>query len=664
MSTRILLTTPLPPTELQLDAMTHSAQLSQLEDTTLHLLSDKPDLEPDQLLGQPVQLDITLRDDQKRTIHGYVTEFGIGRHQGRSFGYQARVRPWLWFLRLRSDCRIFQEMTVPEIVEDVFKRHGGLASHEFRLVRTYRKRDNCVQWRETDFNFIARLLEDEGIYWYFEHADGEHKLVLVDDAGKHEPVPGYEQLPFHANVGQVQPDVDFVSDWRFVREVRSGKVALRSWNFETPSVELEAQKAAARAHAHAGLEHYDFQVDYMKKPEGEDLALVRMDEHQARYQQPSGSTNAHGLASGRLFTLQRHPRDDQNVEYLCLQVELSASTQAQESGVPGWDWRCHFTAMPSSQQYRPPRRTPKPFMQGPQTAIVTGPPGEEIHTDKYGRVKVLFHWDRHHEKNEQSSWWIRVSHPWAGKGWGAVAIPRIGQEVIVDFIDGDPDQPIITGRVYNAECMPPYGLPAAAVVSGLKSNTHKGKGFNAMTMDDTAGKEKISIHAQYDMDTMVHHDQTNKVDNTFTETIKSHAKITVTEGTYSHDVAGNKATYHVMGPLAENYDNTQTTTVKSHIVTTSTGGHIQITSSTAHVFVDAATKIKLHVGASTVTMDNAGQISIDGVDIAINGSSSVTIKGGIVHSEAVSEHQTKGAVVLSEGSATNTVKGGMVMLNP
>jgi type VI secretion system secreted protein VgrG len=659
-----LLTTPLPATDLQLDAMTHSAQLSVLEDTTLHLLSDKPDLDPDRLLGQTMQLTILLRDDQKRFIHGYVTQFGIGRHQGRHFGYQARLRPWPWFLRLKSDCRIFQEMTVPDIVEEVFKGHGGIANHEFRLTRQYRKRDNCVQWRETDFNFVARLLEDEGIYWYFEHAEGEHKLVLVDDAGAHDPSPGYEELPFHGNIGQAQPDIDFVSDWRFMREVRTGKVALRSWNFETPSVSLEVAKAAPRPHAHADLEQYDFQVDYLKKNEGEDLALVRMDEQQARHQEPVGVTNAHGLASGRLFTLTRHPREDQNVEHLCVQCELSATAQAQESGVSAWDWRCTFTAMPSTQQFRPLRRTPKPYMQGPHTAIVTGPPGEELHTDKYGRVKVLFHWDRHHEKNEQSSWWIRVSHPWAGKGWGAVAIPRIGQEVIVDFIDGDPDQPIITGRVYNAECMPPYELPGAAVVSGLKSNTHKGKGFNAMTMDDTAGKEKISIHAQYDMDTMVNHDQVNKVDNTFTETIKSHAKITISEGTYSHDVAANKATYHVMGPLAENYDNTQTTIVKSHIVTKSTAGHIQITSDTAHVFVDAATKIKLHVGASTIEMNSAGDISIDGVNVAINGSSTVTIKGGEVTSEAVSKHQTKGGIVISTGKASNTVEGGMVMLNP
>jgi type VI secretion system secreted protein VgrG len=303
-------------------------------------------------------------------------------------------------------------------------------------------------------------------------------------------------------------------------------------------------------------------------------------------------------------------------------------------------------------------------VQGPQTAVVTGPAGEEIHTDKYGRVKVQFHWDRYGKNDEKSSCWIRVSHPWAGKGWGSVSIPRIGQEVVVDFLEGDPDQPLITGRVYNAESMPPFTLPGDAVVSGLKTNTHKGKGFNEMSMNDTAGKEKITIHAQYDMGTTVQHDQTNTVNNTFTETIKSDAKITITEGTYSHDVAANTATYHVQAALTENYDATQTTTVKNDIITKSTAGSIQITSDTAHVFIDAATKIKLHVGASTIAMDAAGNISIEGVNVAIKGSASVTIKGGVVHSEADSEHQTKGAIVLSDGSATNTVKGGMVMLNP
>jgi type VI secretion system secreted protein VgrG len=259
---------------------------------------------------------------------------------------------------------------------------------------------------------------------------------------------------------------------------------------------------------------------------------------------------------------------------------------------------------------------------------------------------------------------MRVSHPWAGKGWGAVSIPRIGQEVIVDFLEGDPDQPIITGRVYNAETMPPYPLPAGAVVSGIKSNTHKGKGYNEMSMDDPAGKEKITVHGQYDMNTTVEHDQTNTVNNKFTETIKSDAKITITEGTYSHDVAANTAKYHVQSALTETYDDTQTTTVKANITTKSTTGNILIQADAGKVNIEAATEIKLHVGASTIKMDAAGNISIEGVNVTVKGSANVTTKGGTVHSEADSQHQTKGAIVLSEGSATNTVKGGMVMLNP
>ena len=311
-------------------------------------------------------------------------------------------------------------------------------------------------------------------------------------------------------------------------------------------------------------------------------------------------------------------------------------------------------------------------MQGPQTAMVVGPAGEEIFTDKHGRVKVQFHWDRYGQKNEKSSCWIRVSQPWAGKGWGGVSIPRIGQEVVIDFLEGDPDQPLVTGRVYNGESPAPFGLPAGAVLSGIKSKTHKGSGYNELSMDDTAGKEMVTIHAQYDMGTTVLHDQTNTiqndktttVNNTFTETIKSNTKITVSEGTYSHDVAANTATYHVQGALTETYDATQATTVKEKLTITSTTGAIEVTSSAQNIDVTAATTIQIKVGASMIKMGADGTIEISGVNIAIHGSANVTVKGGTVHSEADSEHQTKGAIVLSEGSATNTVKGGMVMLNP
>jgi type VI secretion system secreted protein VgrG len=328
--------------------------------------------------------------------------------------------------------------------------------------------------------------------------------------------------------------------------------------------------------------------------------------------------------------------------------------------------------MPATTPFRPQRLTPRPFVQGPQTAIVVGPAGDEIHTDEHGRVKVHFHWDRLGNADENDSCWIRVSHPWAGKGWGAVSIPRIGQEVIVDFLEGDPDRPIITGRVYNGTAKPAFPLPAAAATSGIRSNTHKGKGYNEMSMDDTAGKEKVNIHAQYDMATtvehddsqIIHNDRTIKVDGKHTETITKDTAIKIETGTFSHDVAANTATYHVKAALTENYDDTQTTKVKNNIIWESAAGSILIETKGTQLHVEAITEIQLHVGASTIKMNAAGEIKIDGVDITINGTKTVTTKAVDVTSSAGKKNEINGAIVLSDGSATNTVQGAMVMLNP
>ncbi|HEX8200208.1 MAG TPA: phage baseplate assembly protein V, partial [Isosphaeraceae bacterium] len=252
---------------------------------------------------------------------------------------------------------------------------------------------------------------------------------------------------------------------------------------------------------------------------------------------------------------------------------------------------------------------------------------------------------------------------WAGRQWGAIHIPRIGQEVIVAFEEGDPDQPIIVGSVYNAEQMPPFGLPEKKVVSGIKSQAHQGAGYNEMTFDDTAGQEKITVHGLYDMNTTVEHDdsqtvhnnRTISVDGTHTETIKKDTKITITEGTCKHDVAANTASYHVKGALTEKYDDTQTTTVTKEIA---------ITSESAHIYIHAATSIQLHVGGSKLWMAEDGRILLEGANIAIKGSESVSIKGGSIRSEADQEHEIKGAIVKSDGSAQNTVKGGVVLLNP
>jgi type VI secretion system secreted protein VgrG len=402
----------------------------------------------------------------------------------------------------------------------------------------------------------------------------------------------------------------------------------------------------------AKFEIYDYPGEYLKKPEGSDLVKIRMEEEEASNLVVNGASTCRAFVSGYRFNLTEHYRQDMNKAYVLSQLGHTASAGESYTGGDsgaGEGYSNQFTCIPHSVPFRPLRVTPKPVVQGVQTAVVVGKQGEEIWTDKYGRVKVQFHWDREGKRDENSSCWIRVSQPWAGKGWGTVSIPRIGQEVIVEFLEGDPDQPIITGRVYNAELMPPYTLPDGGVVSGWKSKTHKGAGYNEMSMDDTKGKEKVTIHAQYDMNTTIEHDETHTVKTgnrtitvetgTHTETIKGDTTITIQTG--NHKLAVQSGT--------------QDTGVK---------GAITITSQTANINLDAATSIKLHTGASTIELKSDGTIKIEGVDITIKGSASVTTKGAVVHSEADAEHQIKGAIVLSEGSATNTVKGGMVMLNP
>ena len=441
----ISLKSPLPAADLLFASMGATAGLSTLGEMQLGLVSAKPDLKPEDLLGKPVTVAVQLRDDAKRFFNGYVTRFAIGARRGRFFAYQATVSPWLWFLTRTSDCRIFQDQSVPDIVKKVFEDHG-VAKFEFKLFRSYRKWVYCVQYRESDYNFVARLLEHEGIYWYFEHADGEHKMILVDSQSAHDAAPACDTLPFLEEGAGVAADTDCVSDWVFSREVRSGKFALTSYDFERPSTDLKVKTEQTRSHALGDYEVFDFQGDYVQSADGTQLVDDRRDELQTPYQSLRGHSNAQGIEVGRLLKLSHHPRKDQNDQYLITGLSVNASVDGYESSNSAGDYQCDFTAIPAAQQFRPTRRTPKPFVQGPQTAVVVGPAGEELFTDKYGRVKLQFFWDRKGKKDEKSSCWVRVSHPWAGKNFGAIHMPRIGQEVVVDFLEGDPDQPLITGR--------------------------------------------------------------------------------------------------------------------------------------------------------------------------------------------------------------------------
>jgi type VI secretion system secreted protein VgrG len=654
------ITTALGADVLAVGSFTLQEQLSRLFQIEAELATEDGEINLDDVIGQKATIRLNIGDNDERYFNGYVSRLVQVANEGHYARYHATIVPWLWFLTRTADCRIFQNKTVPKIIEDIFQLYG-FSDYKLKLTATYPTWEYCVQYRETAFNFVSRLMEQEGIYYYFEHEDGNHTLVLADSISAHKPFPGYADITFH-ELQEGAEEREVITAWTTEKEVQPVAYALQDFDFKKPKTSLLSSSNVSRNYGKAEYEIFDFPGEYLDHSEGQRLTDVRLNELQSQYELLHGEASARGLEAGCIFKLKDHPRTDQNRDYLVTEVSLQADSGPFDTSSGAESFSCSFTASDKSQQFRAARLTPKPIVQGPQTAIVVGPKGEEIHTEDHARVKVQFHWDRYGKFDENSSCWIRVSQPWAGKGWGSMATPRIGQEVIVEFLEGDPDEPIITGRVYNADQPPPYAS-GKGVVSGLKSKTHKGQGYNEMSMDDTAGKEKITIHAQYDMGTTVEHDDTQTVhndrtitvDGKHTETIKKDTTIKITEGKLDHDVVAGTAKYHVQGDVTENYSANQKTTVNNDII---------ITSTTTKIHGTAATEIKLEVGSSKLLMKSNGDISLEGVNVSIKGSSSVTVKGGIVHSEADSEHQIKGAIVLSEGSATNTIKGGMVMLNP
>ncbi len=663
--------TPLGPDVLLLRNVSGQEAISQLFRFQLELFSETDDsISFDSIVGQNVTIHLQTQDSY-RDFNGFISRFSQGSSDGRFTYYRAEMVPWLWFLTRKSDCRIFQKQTVPDIIQTIFKELG-FSDFELRLYGPFRKRDYCVQYRETDFNFVSRLMEEEGIYYFFEqHTDssdsdqqsqiaaGKHMLVLANDPAAQKPCPGQPKVRCDFAAGGGRPD-DVISDWRVEEEYRPSAWAHTDYNFETPSTNLMTS-----VKEQGKYEIYDYPGTYDNKNDGTQLAKTRLQETLAFKKRVSGKSNCRYFTTGSTVDVTDHYRKDMNQKWMLTAVYHQCSMgEAYGSGGSdeGFFYSNTFECIPADVPFRPLRVTPKPSVQGCQTAVVVGPAGEEIYTEKYGRVKVQFHWDRLGQNNENSSCWIRVSHPWAGKGWGGISIPRIGQEVIVDFLEGDPDQPIIVGRVYHAESMPPFPLPAGAVVSGLKSNSTKGGGgYNEISMNDTKSTEMITVHAQYDMSSTVEHDDTQTIHNNRTITV---------DGTHTETVTGavtesykNNQTTSVDGTNTETVKGAMTETYKANQATTVTND-IVITSQTSSIHVTAATEIQLLVGASKLLMKAGGDIELSGVNISINGSATVTVKGGIVHSEADSENQTKGAIVISDGSATNTVKGGMVMLNP
>ncbi|MBK1694018.1 type VI secretion protein ImpA [Chromatium weissei] len=499
--------------KLLLRSMTGKERFSTPFEYELTLLSTDTTIASDDLLGTAMTVALTLANNGRRFYNGYVSRFSFTGFYGRYACYQAVLVPLLWFLSRSADCRIFQNKTVPIIVKEIFSKYG-LTDIADRCSGSFRQWEYCVQYRETDLNFVNRLLEHEGIYYFFEHEDGKHTLVFANGSAAHSTE---FTVPFYREDVSWLSEVDHIDSLIVNKEVRSGAFVHKAFDFTAPKTRLLKTSNVPKEHALAGMEVFDFQNDYVKAAEGESYAKIRLEELQAEYETVRVTGNARELACGVLFNLTDYPRADQNRKYLIIDTSCVLQSNDFESTTLLNDselFRITFTAIDSQSAYRPPRITQKPTVQGSQTAIVVGKSGEEIWTDKHGRVKVQFHWDRYGESNETSSCWIRVAQIWAGKGWGGIMIPRIGQEVIVDFLEGDPDQPIITGRVYNGDCTPPYTLPSEATKSTIKTSSSKGgAGFNEIRLEDKKDSEQIFIHAQKDYETRVKHDAVTWIGN-------------------------------------------------------------------------------------------------------------------------------------------------------
>jgi type VI secretion system secreted protein VgrG len=508
--------TPLGSDVLLLRGFKGTEGISRLFRFELDLLSENSSISFSDIVGKNVTISLKQGDGTYRYLNGIISRFAQYATEEQFTSYSAEMVPWFWFLTRNADCRIFQNKSIPDIITKVFS-DLGFNDYSNSLQGSYDPREYCVQYRESSFHFVSRLMEEYGIFYFFKHELGKHTLVLADASTSHSPCPGQSTVRYVPVSGGAQEDV--ITGWQIEEELRTGKYSLEDYNFQTPSTNLMVNEPTVyEVGGNSKFEIYDYPGEYLAKGAGESLAKVRMQEEEAEHLVAHGMSQCRMFVSGYKFTLEEHPRKDMNTDYVLTEIQHSAITDTYGSSKSpqGESYSNTFACIPLSVPFRPLRDTPRPTVKGPQTAVVAGPSGEEIYTDKYGRVKVQFFWDRLGKKNENSSCWIRVSQSWAGKNWGAVFLPRIGQEVIVDFLEGDPDQPLITGRVYNAEQMPPYTLPDKQTRSTFQSRSSKGGGpsnYNEIRFEDLKGSEQIFINAEKDMDHRVENDSREYIGN-------------------------------------------------------------------------------------------------------------------------------------------------------
>jgi type VI secretion system secreted protein VgrG len=676
----ITVDTPLGPDALLLTEFSGLERVSSLFSFELNIFSENHTITFAAIIGQGATVSLRLADGSLRYFNGIITRFSQQSSGGESAGihdlaaYTATMSPWFWLLTRTSDSRIFQKLNVPDIVQQIFSEKG-FQDFQLRLSGSYDPRDYCVQYRETDYNFIARLLEEEGIFYFFEHEEGKHTLVLADSPQENKPCPVQDSVRCQISGGSgIAPDEDVVGNFEKTQEIRIGKFSTKDYNFETPQTNLLVEVDSKFPLGPGEREIYDYPGEFYKRARGDAIANLRIQAEEAKITTINGSSNCRTFASGCKFTLTDHLRGDLNADYVLLSVSHVASQGvggSEDIGGEGGTYANSFTCMPHEVPFKPSLNTPKPLIAGTQTAIVVGPAGEEIYTDKHGRVKVQFHWDREGKNDENSSCWIRVSQLWAGAGWGAMWIPRIGHEVIVEFVEGDPDRPIITGRVYHGNNTPPYPLPAEKTKSTIKSDSSKGGGgYNELRFEDKKGSEEIYIHGQKDETIVIEndknqtvghdetlsvgndrsktvgHDETAAVGNDETlsvgndrsrqvgndEQVSIGSDQTIDIGSDRSETVGSDHTEGIGKNMTIEVGNDRSISVGSILAVSVGKDHTEqvknnYSLSAKNITIEAKDSITIKVGKASITMKKSGDINMDGKKINVKGSGNIVMKG-------------------------------------
>ena len=632
---QIAISSPLGDNVLVFSRLRGTEKLGQLFEYQIEMHSTAINLKIKDLLGQNLAIEILLHDGSVRHIHGLVTRFVMSGMIGRHGVYEVTLRPWTWLLTRSADCRIFQNKSVLEIVTEVCHKSAYSAAVDLQseLSAEYPPLPFCVQYRETDFHFITRLMEQVGIYTFYRHDAARHTLVLADSFGAHQPLKAYSALEFRLQESSRHAGEEAIYRWSSGGEIESSTSVLNDFDFERTAASIAGSllvnTTLTPSFGQHAYETFDYPGGYQTAADGHTISRARAEAAHGTGQQIDAATSARGLSPGGIFTLAEHPAEDQKGDYLVTGAQLhiengrdgaSGSIMAEQTS-----FSCDISAVSKQFSYRPAPTLRKPVVQGPQTAIVVGPDGEEIHTDKYGRVKVQFHWDRLGTANEKSTCFVRVAQGWAGKQWGSMFIPRIGQEVVIDFLEGDPDRPLITGSVYNSSTMPPYELPKHATRSTIKSNSSKGGGgFNELRFEDKAGSEQVFMHAEKNLDTFVKSDAYESIGNDRHLKIKQHR----------HEKIGGDSHFTLAGDLNQKVGGSASLDAGSDVhhkaamkygIDAGMDLHIK---AGMNVVIEAGASITLKAGAGFIVIGPAS-VAISGMPILLNSGGSAGSGAGI-----------------------------------